>query len=94
MHLFEVPGAAAATTDPAAWTFHIFGRIIDPSPQPAGTPAPPLGQPRPPAAQALSYYVRRLRVELDPAQYPGPEGTVAWERAQHVGAHCESFQIK
>lgn len=73
---------------------HIFGRIIDPSPQPAGAPGPALGQPRPAAAQALSYYVRRLRVELDPEQYPGPEGTVAWERAQHVGPHVESFQIK
>ena len=73
---------------------HIYGRIIDPSPQPAGTPAPALGQARPAAAQALSHYIRRLRVELDPVQYSGVEGVMSWERAQHVGPHCESFQIK
>lgn len=73
---------------------HIFGRIIDPSPPPTGAPQPPLGHPRTAPAQALSHYLRRLRVELDPEQYSGPEGTAAWERAQHVGPHVESFQIR
>ena len=38
--------------------------------------------------------MRSLSVELDPEQYPRPAGVVEWHRAQHLGPHCESFQIK
>ncbi len=80
-----------ASADPPAWTLHVYGRIIDPNPPAAAQGAPAV---RAQAPQPLSHYVRSLSVELDPEQYPRPAGVVEWHRAQHLGPHCESFQIK
>ncbi len=34
------------------------------------------------------------QVQLDPQQYPGPEGRVLWEKSRHDREHRDSFEIR
>lgn len=39
-------------------------------------------------------YLRRLSVQLDPAQYPGEAGRLVWDKALHDREHREALQLR
>jgi hypothetical protein len=44
--------------------------------------------------QPLTHFFRRLTFQLDPAQYPGPQGRVVWDKVQHDPEHKEAIQLR
>ncbi|KDD72712.1 hypothetical protein H632_c2988p0, partial [Helicosporidium sp. ATCC 50920] len=75
----------ADSSSPPSWALRIQGRIVG-----EGSPAPEAALPR----QSLTSLVRRLTVELDPAQYPGSEGSVTWDKARQDAEPRDAFEIR
>ncbi|GAB4817018.1 hypothetical protein N2152v2_004064 [Parachlorella kessleri] len=84
------PSGAPAPPEPPSWALHIQGRLVDAGEPPAANAASAPHQPRHP----FTHYIRRLQVQLDPQQYPGPEGRVLWEKSRHDREHRDSFEIR
>ncbi len=80
----------ACIADAPSWVLTLHGGLLDPA---QASQLPPLGfQPQP--ADAFQWFVRKLTVQLDPALYPGPDGVIQWEKAQHVGEWRDKFEIR
>lgn len=47
-----------------------------------------------PAPEPFTAHVRRMRIELDPAQYPGTDGELVYERARHLGPHVNELTVR
>ena len=47
-----------------------------------------------PAPEPFTAHVRRMRIELDPAQYPGADGELVYERARHQGPHVNELTVR
>lgn len=61
--------------------------LVEPPPSAAHKSA---GPPR----HRFTHYIRKLQVQLDPSQYPGPEGVVRWEKSRHDREHRDSFEVR
>ena len=47
-----------------------------------------------PPSHPFTHYIRRLKVDLDSAQYENGEEQVVWDRSQHGRNHRDSFEIR
>ena len=95
--------------DPPSWVLKIAGKIVDPgtSREAANGAAPGVASgaaqglasgaaPRPAQCETapLMQHIKRLRVQLDEAQYPGAQGILDWDRTKHAGQFKQQLEIR
>lgn len=93
------------TQEPPSWTLVVWGRLVDindPPPEPGSATAAAIAaasqqqqqqQQQLPAQhkhQPFTSFFKRITIQLDAGQYPGKEGSVAWDKLQH---RCGSKQL-
>ncbi len=89
--------------DPPSWVLKVAGKVVDTAaPKQAGNSsenvpgAGPGVPPRPAQGETapLMQHIKRLRVQLDETQYPGPQGVLDWDRARNAGEFKQQLEIR
>ncbi|KAI3438625.1 hypothetical protein D9Q98_001047 [Chlorella vulgaris] len=83
-HLHQKNAADAA--EPPSWVLTLSGRLVGSKDKDEGS--------HPDLKQPLTHFFRRVTFQLDPAQYPGPQGRVVWDKVQHDPEHKEAIQLR
>ncbi|KAK9839392.1 hypothetical protein WJX84_002103 [Apatococcus fuscideae] len=88
-----------ASRDPPSWTLLMFGEVVDPNTPSGAGGIPGMGQgtaPRPAQAKAapLMQHIKRVRVQLDETQYPGPAGILDWDRSHNARDFKRCLEIR
>jgi SWI/SNF-related matrix-associated actin-dependent regulator of chromatin subfamily D len=96
LYVWNTVTPPASPGEPAAWTLHIHGKLLDAAPA-AGAAHGAIA-----AASAATSSVRvvslfrSVEVKLDESLYPGPEGVVTWQRdaAGASGLQADGWEVK
>ncbi|KAL4425736.1 hypothetical protein ABPG75_009752 [Micractinium tetrahymenae] len=90
-------GAAADAAEPPSWVLTISGRLLgkdkvaDKAGALGGLDGEEGGHHH---KHHFTHYIKRLEVQLDPAQCPGDSGRLAWDKARHDREHREAIQLR
>ncbi|GIL68015.1 hypothetical protein Vafri_21345 [Volvox africanus] len=84
-------GAAAARGDPSSATLLLQAQQLAAQHLAQQQAAAVSGATR---QTILTAVLRRVEVQLDPEQYPGPAGRVVWDKGNHMGPQREAVEVR
>ncbi|PSC67860.1 SWI SNF complex component SNF12-like protein [Micractinium conductrix] len=86
-------GGAGSAEEPPSWQLAVSGRLLGKADKGAdkGGLDEESGHHH---KHHFTHYVKRIEVTLDPAQYPGEQGRVVWDKARHEREHREAITVR
>ena len=93
LYVWNTVTPAAGAGEPASWTLHLHGKLLEAAPAPGQTAASAAAAT---SSVRVASLFRTVDVRLEEGLYPGPEGRVTWQRdaAGASGLTADGWEVK